>query len=305
MRRGATDTQRAAARKARAERRRRRTSARRAGWIVCTLLVAGGGIPGEVQGESQSRGRIVSVAVEGTALEVRLASGRRLSGADLTGASLTLVAPHGTVPQHVRIDAVAVDPRDPERETLLYQMSAVDPRTGRSESLCAPNAQGERWVFPLQGQWDREGNRLTDRGFTLACADWALGKCVRFGYKPWKTRADGTSLAPYHQACVRLVRADYCGGKGTTRDGMLIDIYDRLGIQQPDPDPKTHGLRFEAAWGPAGAVCVAHTRVTENMTLDQLATECPRLRGHLGEQACLPPKYGVYTGEALLYNSSR
>ncbi len=34
----------------------------------------------------------------------------------------------------------------------------------------------------------------------------------------------GERLAAYYQPCIRLVRADYCGGHGTTRDGMLIDI---------------------------------------------------------------------------------
>jgi hypothetical protein len=284
-----------------AGRRRRRNPARRAAWIVCAVLAGCGTAPHE----AQSKDRIVSVEVDGTAFEVRLASGRRISGTALKGASLALIAPGGTAPQMVRIDEVTVDPRDPEHEVLLYRMSAVDPRTGRSESLCEANAQGERWSFPLQGQWDVEGNRVSDRGFTLACADWALGKCVRFGYKPWKTLADGTRLAPYHQACVRLVRADYCGGKGTTRDGMLIDIFDRIGIQRPDPHPESHGLRFEAAWSAAGAVCVAHTRVPENVTLDQLATDCPRLRGKLGEEACVPPQGGIYSGEALLYNRSR
>jgi hypothetical protein len=36
----------------------------------------------------------------------------------------------------------------------------------------------------------------------------------------------------------------------------------------------------------AGAVCVAHTPVPENITLQQLSQHCPRLRGRLGEYAC-------------------
>jgi hypothetical protein len=112
---------------------------------------------------------------------------------------------------------------------------------------------------------------VTSRGFTLTCASGAQGKCVRF--------------ADYHQACIRLVRADYCGNQGTTKDGMLIDVYDKIGIWAADEaaDPS---LRFKAAWDANGAICVAHTRVPENVTLERLAEECPRLRGHLGESAC-------------------
>ena len=80
------------------------------------------------------------------------------------------------------------------------------------------------------------------------------------------------------------MRGDYCGdGRHFTRDGTWIDIYDRICVQRSDEDPS---LSFEAAWGPAGAFCVAHTRVPEIITLDALAPECPRLQGRLGPQAC-------------------
>lgn len=77
-----------------------------------------------------------------------------------------------------------------------------------------------------------------------------------------------------------MVRADYSGdGTGTTRDGMLIDIYDGLGIQQSDEDAS---LEFEAGWSKDGAVCVRHVRVKENVTLDEL-DRISSLRGRTGE----------------------
>jgi ADYC domain len=101
------------------------------------------------------------------------------------------------------------------------------------------------------------------------------------------------------------VRADYCGNQGTTRDGMLIDYYDKLGIATPDPDPAAQGIRFEAAWTAKGAACVAHTRVPEHMTLEQLAKECPRLVGHLGPEACTPARAEASPEPVLMYNLSR
>src|SRR5436309_1412359 len=78
----------------------------------------------------------------------------------------------------------------------------------------------------------------------------------------------------------RMVRADYGGdGHGTTRDGMLIDIYDAWRIQTPD---LREGQDFEAGWSPEGAVCVRHVRVKENVSLEELERLHPRLKGRTG-----------------------
>lgn len=249
--------------------------------------------------------KIVDVTVVGTDFRVRLASGRVLSGRDLVGAKLSLTLPGGDEPEQVSIDAVVVDPLDPTGESLLYKMRAVDPESGELVDLCGPDVAGERWAFPLRGQWDDEGYPLSDEGFTLTCGDGAQGKCVRWGYKPWKVLADGTSLAAYHQACIRMVNANYCGNRRTTRDGMLIDYWDNLGIAQPEPDPAQQQLEFEAAWGPNGAVCVAHTRVPEHETLDGLRADCPRLASRLGNEKCSESTAKSWGEPVLLYNRSR
>ena len=63
-------------------------------------------------------------------------------------------------------------------------------------------------------------------------------------YKPWSTAAPTADFAHpagpvfrkhcmtptrelLHEACVRMVRADYCGdGRSHTVDGMAIDVWD-------------------------------------------------------------------------------
>ena len=249
--------------------------------------------------------RISSVAVEGTVFRVQLTSGRVLAGPELVGATLTLMSSGAATPRKVFIEAVVTDPQDPDHETLLYHFLAVDSATQQRTELCGPNADGERWGFPVRGQWDAEGRHLSDAGYTLTCSDGAQGKCVRFGYKPWKTLADGTRLDSFHQTCIRMVTANYCGDRRTTRDGMLIDFYDTAGIQIPDPKAASAGVRFEAAWNPAGALCVAHTRVPEHVTLEQLGKECPRLAGHLGDTDCTEAIARHLPGPALMYNQSR
>src|SRR6202162_534078 len=44
-------------------------------------------------------------------------------------------------------------------------------------------------------------------GLHLRCP----GKCVRYGYHPWEQAPDGRPMRDYYDACVRMVRADYCG----------------------------------------------------------------------------------------------
>jgi hypothetical protein len=89
------------------------------------------------------------------------------------------------------------------------------------------------------------------------------------GYKPWKSEA----MWDRHQACVRMVRADYCGdGVGHTRNGTPIDVYDDAGIQTEDPRA---ALTFEAAWGKDGAVCVSRTRIPDVATLGDVVAACP------------------------------
>jgi hypothetical protein len=96
-----------------------------------------------------------------------------------------------------------------------------------------------------------------------------------------------------------MVRADYSGdGKGTTRNGQPIDVYDDLGVQAKTDDP-THD--FEAGWGSDGAVCVRHVRVEENASLELLENSAPRLRGRTG-QVCTE-EFARAAG-AVLFNRS-
>ena len=268
-------------------------------WIVASLFAL-------APPHASAAGRIDTVDVEGTALRIALTDGQVLQGTALVGATLLIALSNDANARRIKIRTILPDPTDPDGDVLLYRIGVLDPATGALEELCEPDAAGERWAFPLQGQWDGEGRRISDQGFTLTCASGAQGKCVRLGYKPWKTTPDGITLADYHQACVRLIRADYCGHQGTTNDGMLIDIYDHWGIQRPAEDAGRSGLRFEAAWNTDGAVCVAHTRVPENVTLEHLGKVCPRLRGLLGEVVCTAEAAASgRLGPVLLFNKSR
>jgi hypothetical protein len=247
-----------------------------------------------------------TVEVVGTSFRVTFTDGRVVAGTDLLGATLSIALSGVKTPERIRLDRIVPAPDD--AALLLYRITVLSDRAGEvAHDLCEPDAKGERWAFPLKGQWDTAGRRLSDRGLTLACAaGGAIGKCVRWGYKPWATTAGGIALAPYHAACVNMVRAAYCGSHGTTRDGMTIDYWDTAGVNMPeDAKASALGLRFEAAWSTRGAVCVAHTRVPQNMTLEKLGRSCPYLEPRLGAQNCIAERAvkGQY-GPALLFDRS-
>ena len=158
------------------------------------------------------------------------------------------------------VKITAVEPLAPGSDVMLYTLEI------KSDPLC----ENGREAILLGDLWDpASGDRVTeasDGGVTLACRGAALAKCVEYGYRPWASVA-GVSLRDYHQACTRMVRADYCGaGLAHTTNGTPIHVLDTLGVQTVDPNVN---YVVEAEWGPNGAVCLnaANTRHA-NQVLD-------------------------------------
>ena len=257
-------------------------------------LLAGLAIGGALAGASpsfeafaQTQPTVSSISVEGTEIVVKLSEGRTLRSKDLVGATLD-VRFEGE-PAKVRIAAIEPDPDDKSGTVWLHTMEGRQP-DGSWNNLCSTGPDGRRQGFPLQGA----------AGLEFTCSAGALGKCVRFGYRPWANGPDGKPLAPQHAACVRMVRGDYGGsGEPWTRDGMLIDVFDPQGIQVADASPD---LAFEAGWSPDGAVCIHHVRVKENITLAALEEKYPRLKGRTG--AICTEEFARANG-ALVLNRSR
>jgi hypothetical protein len=172
---------------------------------------------------------VKAVTVEGAEFSVAFADGSILPREALKGMVLTFGDGSGRQ-RRLRIDSVEPDPKDKDGEVMLYGLSEQDLESGEWRNACLPDPDGRRLGFPLAGSFTADGRYEPAKGkLLITCTGGAEGKCVRFGYKPWGRAADGTSLLPYYQACVRLVRADYAGdGRGTTRNGQPIDIYDTL-----------------------------------------------------------------------------
>jgi hypothetical protein len=221
-------------------------------------------------------------------LRLQLDDGRVLEREELAGARIVMRS--GGQDIQVLVDSIETDVTVPGGPVVLYRFLVEDPVHRTFQNACTPDARGRQLGLPLQKK----------TGVDVTCTSGAEGKCILMGYRPWDSRAD-VLMQDLHAACIHMMRADYGGdGRPATRDGTLIDVYDRFGIQKPDMvDP----LPFEAAWGKDGAVCVAHPRIAEAATLDGLAKAYPKLRSSLGRVACTEETMRDHP-EALLFNRS-
>jgi hypothetical protein len=236
--------------------------------------------------------RLLGLVAEGGDFRADLSDGTHLSGADLVGAVLRFDG------AELRIDSARRDTTVPQagggvaQDVWLFGMSARAAGGGDWAPYCNRDPQGESLAMPYPAP---------DGSLLLTCSAGAIGKCIRFGYRPWARLPDGRPLAPFHAACTNMVRAAYGGPeRAWTRDGMRIDVYDREAIQAPDNDPSD---AFEAGWTPEGAVCLAHMRVPEHGTLAEVAAAHPLLAGRTGPEACSEERAAALG--ALIFNRSR
>jgi hypothetical protein len=228
-----------------------------------------------VVGATQDDVPLMDLRVEGGEL-VAERGGVTLRGSGFAGAYLKGVAHDpSTMPptfELVRYHIAEVEPElsvydtAPSGSTFLYTIEQ-EVAPGQFVSACPEDANGERYAIPLAAEWDEYGNRTDSSGlFTLACTKGVIAKCYRWGYRPWLTGYG--DMDTMHWACTRLARADYCGnGVHHTEEGKLINVWDTL----PPPGPvQSHGgtsetvplegMKFEAAFDTAGAVCMSQQR---------------------------------------------
>src|SRR5256885_8994027 len=199
-----------------------------------------------------------SASLQGTVFH-GAGSGREFAADDFRQARFHAVAFDGA-PVELRIGNIAQQAA-PDDDVWTYRVE-FQTANGIWSPLCHDAGGAAVPAIPLAGRWNYGrgvaggGAHIDDpTAFTFACQGLgAIAKCAfPIGYKPWKS-VHGVSLAPYHQACVRMLRADYCGdGTPWTQNGRKIDVYDGLGIERPS---QPHWL-FEPEWGEGGAVCLS------------------------------------------------
>jgi hypothetical protein len=194
-----------------------------------------------------------SVTLNGTVF-TGIKGSSTVTGLDMVETQFTSMRGDGTTVLF-RIRSIVAPPAGSD-EWLYY----VDYREtdGNWYPICRDANGVEHAASPLNGIWDHRqgvaggGSHIADATkFTFACQGMgAIAKCVDDGYKPWAS-VNGVSLWNHHEACVRLLRGDYCGdGTPYTQNGNRVNLYDHVGIQQV-----TENWFFEAEWDQDGARC--------------------------------------------------
>jgi hypothetical protein len=206
-----------------------------------------------------------------------------VTGADFIGARMIgIVSQNRTL--DLKIDAYNAN----EVVGIAFYTISYTPDEGTTWlSVCGMNGPDPIQAILLTDRWDTHtGARIADpTAVTIACRGAALAKCTEWGYERWSPavhECNGNDchdipLAELHQACTRMVRADYCGdGVPHTMNGTPIDIWDNFGIQDRDQGST---MPFEAEWTPDGAACITHTRwtnsVLDNPDKDYVLAHCP------------------------------
>jgi hypothetical protein len=250
-------------------------------WIMPKLLAAGlllsacyGQVHAQGAAPGPDRERLPALRAVGTEWVLQLPDGSSLGSAHLVGTQFRLAG--GAV---VRLDAARIETGPTARTWWAHELS-VQGAGGAWGPLCTPHSDGTQYAVVLPGREMPDGSLGEGDGFALSCTTGALAKCLRMGYEPWHSGLNGRRMRAAFQACLRMVRADY-GGDGTphTQTGHRIDVFDDLGVQKADRLP---GQRFEAGWGPQGAVCVHHLRVATSFTLADVQARYPALQGQTG-----------------------
>ncbi|MEJ7597480.1 MAG: ADYC domain-containing protein [Kofleriaceae bacterium] len=189
------------------------------------------------------------MSLNGMSLNGMSLNGMSLNGTDFIGATGSGILSNGQIIP-LRIDDI--DPLTGANSDVLgYEVSVgVD---GAWTSLCGYETDGSaRRALAVEGQWDvvTGGWSNTNNTFSFACRMASIAKCVELGYKSWLGYSD------HHHACVRMLRADYCGtGTPYTVNGTPINLYDNAGVQTD-----TESWPVDAEWGPNGSLCFNHHR---------------------------------------------
>jgi len=250
------------------------------GPIVNGISLQGPVLQGPVlQGPVLQGTRLNSVVVNGFAERQQLVlrggeliafprRGLMIGGEDLEGATLEGVLSDDTTISF-RIDEVA---GTTDSEIFEYTVSYWDGLTWAN--LCGEQNGVPVRALALEGRWDESsgtatgGDHIDDPNvFTFACKNAVLAKCVVLGYAPWRsiTECNGDEcqtieMRDMHQACTRMMRADYCGdGTPHTQNGTTINAWDNFAIQTPDTNLPVQWTD-EAEWTPEGARSILQVR---------------------------------------------
>ncbi len=207
-----------------------------------------------LNGTSLNGTSLNGTSLNGTTISATSTTAPPMSGSGMVGSTWTGYSSNGTTVK-LRVDSAAQGTA-PNADLWFYAMS-YQTAAGWSP-LCGLDASNQPIkAVTVAGEWvvagpDTAHYSTSTNKFTFACRGKAIAKCVELGYKTFK------GYTSQLQACVRLLRADYCGtGTSYTVDGTMLNLYDRVGVQLD-----TNAWNPEAEWLISGARCINNTHST-------------------------------------------
>jgi hypothetical protein len=244
-----------------------------------------------LSGVKVEKGQLIATGYTGDALETATMTGTRGNGASV---QLQIVDHKTDVGTNMLASSYSATERS-NTDVHLYKVNykATD---GSWQLLCNKrfNPDGSEtpdsaYAVILPGYWEISTGdyypSLTK--FTIGCWQGTIAKCVRWGYKPWKSlvpagATTAISLKDVHLSCVRGAMADYCGnGTSYTKNGTIVDVFDRYGFIKKEAEWNTFPKNFseESSFDVTGAGCVEKAR------WEEIGADCPT------EYEWIPPDY--------------
>jgi hypothetical protein len=213
----------------------------------------GGGLSFSATPALGARFKVVKSKLEFTDDDNNVVRGNSLAGTEF---DMTISG----VLKHLRVNSVFADANDPD---ISYTNLSIRQWDGSWETFCRDGAGNPTEAIVIEGRYDNDGNFLADTGtMAFACRGTASAKCIVWGYKPWES-VNGVSLRNHYQACLAMVRGDYCRNNiPHTTNGTAIDVSDNPSALGGAPQIQVSGTNWqvEAQWGPTGAVCFSTPR---------------------------------------------
>lgn len=245
----------------------------------------------------------ISIQLQGGQLVAFPDAATMLGGEALEGATLTGMLSNGSAIT-LRIDDVT-----PTADSEIFDYTVSFWNGSTWGSLCGVADGAPVRALVLSGTWDNTSGTATGGShfdapgtFTFACKNAALAKCVGLGYVPWRSieecqgkSCQMVSMRDMHQACTRMLRADYCGdGAPHTENGTLINVWDNFDVQTPDVLMPVK-WRDEAEWSANGALCIEQVRWSgaAETYIDQ---HCP--------ERWTSPSFGCFEGDSTFFTAS-
>jgi hypothetical protein len=152
------------------------------------------------------------------------------------------------VPQKLKVESVVADANDPD---ISYTKLLYKKGDGSWDTWCRDGYGNPTEAIAIEGAYDTNGNFVADTGkVAFACRGTASAKCIVWGYKPWE-EVNGVSLRNHYQACLAMVRGDYCRTNTPhTVNGTAIDVSDNpAALGGTRVQSSGTSWQVEAPWG--------------------------------------------------------